>query len=123
MTDIAKRRDCGNSPKMQLLQDFAIAVARADAARLLALVTEDVCWRPVGRQPVSGAPGVCKALTRNGPASRVTIDHVVSHGRAGAVDGVVEFGPKRRAFCFVIDFNSATGGAVSSVTSYSVALQ
>lgn len=34
------------------------------------------------------AAAVREAITREGPATNVTIDHVVSQGKAGAVDGM-----------------------------------
>jgi hypothetical protein len=122
MTKINNRHDCGNSPKNRLVQDLTIAIACADASRIAALTTIDVRWLPVGRKPVTGADAICKAITRYGPATSLIIEQVISHGRGGAVNGVVEFGPKRRAFCNVFEFASAKGGRVKTVTSYSVAL-
>jgi hypothetical protein len=122
MTEIKQTQDCGNSPKNQLLHDLAIALASADVSRLAGIVTEDVRWLPVGATPASGVDAFCRAVTRFGPATAVTIEHVVSHGKAGAVDGVVEFGRKRRAFCLVIEFANAKGTEVSEITSYSIAL-
>lgn len=122
VTNITKSPDCGNSPKNQLLQNLVIALACADFATIHRLVAEDVCWLPAGKQPVSGVAAVCKAITRHGLASRLVIEHVVSHGKAGSVNGVVEFGGKARAFCHVFEFSSAKGTAVSCITTYSVAL-
>jgi hypothetical protein len=122
MTEIRTAGNCGNSPKNQLLHDLAIALASADTPRLAAIVTEDVRWLPVGNKPVSGTDAFCRAVTRFGPATAITIEHVVSHGKAGAVNGVVEFGRKQRAFCLVVEFNSAKGSEVSKITSYSIPL-
>jgi len=123
MTRILKHADCGNSPKNQLVQDLTIAMARGDQERARALVTEGMEWVQIGRKPVVGVDAFCKAFTRYGPASVLTIEHVVSHGRAGAVDGVVEFGKKRRAFCHVYEFSNAAGSRVKALTSYSIATQ
>jgi hypothetical protein len=122
MTDIKRSEHCGNSPKNQLLQNLVIALARADVSEISELVTSDVRWLSVGRKAVSGAEAVSKAITRYGPATRITIDQVISHGKAGAVNGVVEFGRKRRAYCYVFEFGSAKGSNVRGITSYSVAL-
>jgi hypothetical protein len=59
---------------------------------------------------------------RSGKATALTIAHVMSHGRSGAVDGVVVFGDKERAFCHVFEFGSAKGDDVSGITTYSVAI-
>ncbi len=60
--------------------------------------------------------------TRHGQASAITIEHAISHGRTGAINGEVQFGRKRRAFCLVVEFTSAKGSKVREITSYSVAL-
>jgi hypothetical protein len=123
MTEITRSENCGNSPKGLLLQDLTVAFARADALRIEDLVTSDVRWLPVGGQPVLGAAAFCNAITRYGPASAVAIEHVITHGNAGAVNGVVEYGRKRRAFCYIVEFSSAKGSKVREITSYSVNLE
>lgn len=122
MTRVKKRVDCGNSPKNEVLQELTIAMARGNEARVREFLTTSFEWLPVGRQPVAGVDAVCKALLRYGPASALTIEHVISHGRSGAVDGFIEFGNKRRAFCNVFDFENAKGTRVRALTSYSIAL-
>jgi len=72
--------------------------------------------------PVIGREPFCRPITRHGPASSVTIEHVISHGKAGAVNGVVEFGRKQRAFCYVFEFSNAKGTAVKAITAYSIPL-
>ena len=123
MTDIRKAADCGNSPRNRLLEQFVIAVARADAARIAELVTSDIRWWPVGGRTVVGVKPFCKAITRYGPAHSLTIEHVLSHGRVGACDGVVEFGLRRRAFCYVVEFSNAKGSAIKEITAYTIAVR
>jgi hypothetical protein len=62
------------------------------------------------------------SVTRYGPATALSIEHVMSHGRSGAVNGVAAFGRKRRAFCLVGEFGNAKGCDVREMTSYSIAL-
>lgn len=54
------------------------------------------------------------------PVVRLTVAHVVSHGKAGAADGVVEYLDRRSAFCHVFEFSSARGTSVSAITTYEV---
>lgn len=122
MTLIRKCEACGNSPKNLLLQDLTIALARADFLCIRAIVSEDVLWTVPGRKPVSGVDAFCKAVTRHGLATQLELRHVVSHGKAGAVEGVVQFGKKQRAFCHVFEFSSAKGDRVKSITTYSLPL-
>jgi hypothetical protein len=122
MTKIETKSDCGNSPKNKLVQELTIAIAKADIARISRLVAEDVSWLPVGGKAVEGRESFVKAITRHGPATKVTIEHVISHGRAGSVNGIVEFGKKHRGFCQVFEFTNAKGTQVSAITSYSIPL-
>lgn len=125
VTKIQRSQDCGNSPKNLLLQELTIAIAIADEARILALLTTDVQWNPITSKPVSGAQAVCRALLRYGPATSLTIGRVISHGRSGAVDGVVVFGDesKKRAFCHVYEFGNPKGVDISGITTYSIAMK
>jgi hypothetical protein len=122
MTEIRSSEDWDKSPKNLLLQDLTVAFAHADVLRIADFVARDVRWLPVGGKPVLGAEAFCKAITRYGPATVLTFEHVICHGKAGAVNGVVEYGRKRRAFCYVVEF-SAKALKVGEITTFSVALE
>jgi hypothetical protein len=121
MTEIKESKSSGKSPKDLLLQDLTVAFAHADVLRIADFVARDVRWLPVGGKPVLGAETFCKAITRYGAATVLTIEHVICHGKAGAVNGVVEYGRKRRAFCYVVEF-SAKELTIQEITTFSVAL-
>ena len=107
-----------------VVEAFAIAVARVDHAALQTLLTDDVRWLQIGRQPVTGRDAVLKVLDRYGPASSITLRHVVCDGHAGAVDGEVVLG-RPRGFCHVVEFDAAAdaGGArIRAFTTYLVAV-
>ena len=59
---------------------------------------------------------------RDFDAAALTIDHVVTHGRAGAVDGSLTFAGRAARFCDVFDFSNAKGSSVSRIISYRVDL-
>lgn len=109
-------------PSAAVVEAFAVAVARVDHAALQTLLTDDVRWVQVGRQPVVGRDAVLKVLDRYGPASSITLHHVVADGRVGAVDGEVVLG-KHRGFCHVVELDAVSddGGArVRAFTTYLV---
>jgi hypothetical protein len=85
------------------------------------LLVDDARWLPAGRKPVVGKEAVSRAIAKYAPATSLTIEHVISHGRAGAVNGYAEFGRKRRAFCHVFEFSSAKGDRIKAITTYSAA--
>ena len=119
MTAIDIRDSGGNSPRARTLQDLVTAIALADPDLILRMVSEDVLWTPVGKKTVSGAAAVCRALVRHGPASALVINHIVVHGRSGAVDGTTEYRRRHRAFYIVVDFSSVKGPRVGGITSFS----
>jgi hypothetical protein len=52
-------------------------------------------------------------------AKTVTIHHVVTHGKAGAVNGTMKLKDGRsRQFCDVHEFTNAKGTSVRAITSY-----
>ena len=122
MPQIKPGNDCGNSPKNLFLQNLTIAMASGNAQRISRFLTPDVVWQTAGGKPVSGVEQVCKTITRFGPATLLEIEHVITHGKAGAVNGIVQFGRKKRAFCHVYEFSSARGTAVKQITAYALTL-
>ena len=122
MTRVETTTERRNPPRDQLLKELTIAFARADVARISELVAKEIRWMPAGGKPVEGREAFGRAITRYGPATKLTIEHVVSDEKVGAVDGIVEFGQKRRAFCFVFEFSDIGGTKVSGITSYSTPL-
>ena len=115
---IVPSADCGNSPKNTLLQDIAIAFAKRDAEFLLARVTDDIRWEVVGVRVVKGRAAFAQALQTLGGVTLLTIDHVMSHGRVGAVNGVATHRDGAREFCDVYEFANAKAERVKSIKSY-----
>jgi ketosteroid isomerase-like protein len=113
--------DCGNSPKNTLLQDIAIAFAKRDADFLSDHVTDDVRWELVGAHAVAGLAALTRALKQSVDVSQLTIEHVMSHGRVGAVNGTVQRGAKVDDFCYVFEFANAKAERVKSIRSYVIA--
>lgn len=118
MTHVTHAHHRAATPSAIVVETFAIAVARVDHAALHGLLTDDVRWLQVGRQPVVGRDAVLKVLDRYGPAMMLSIHHVVTDGRGGAVDGEVELG-RHRGFCHVVELDD-TGARVRAFTTYLV---
>lgn len=123
MTEVVRSGDCGNSPKNVFVETLAVALATGDRDVVAASIVDDAQWRVVGHEPVQGKGGIAAALRADGKrkAKRLVIDRAMTHGRAGAVNGTVEFsGGKICEFCDVYEFGSAKGNSVSRITSYRV---
>ncbi len=113
--------DCGNSPKNALLQDVTIALAKRDVDFLLSHVTDDVIWEVVGSDVVEGKAAFARAVDARtaSDVTQLTIDHVMSHGRVGAVNGTAEYrDAKSSDFCGVFEFANAKGERVRAIRSY-----
>lgn len=122
-TKVERSSDCGNSPKQKLLEDVSVAIACADIGLVEALSLPELVWLRVGREPLEGQEAVLSKISKDGPASEVRIERVVSHGRAGAVNGVLARGVERTAFCHVFVFNNTKCTHVKSISTYAVGLR
>lgn len=122
MTEINRSGDCGNSPKNQLVEDVSVALATADVDALANRVTDEVRWEVVGGLTTRGRSELESTVERSSreEPTVVTVEHVVTHGKAGAVSGRVEFGQRTREFCDVYEFSNARGTHVRSIKSYRI---
>lgn len=118
---IIRSADCGNSPKNKFVEDFVVAIAERDEGFIRNALDADAEWFSISRKPVHGAQDIATALLKGASATRVEIEHVVTHGRAGAVNGVTEFGDKLRYFCHMYEFANTKGTSIRKLTSYSIA--
>jgi len=121
MTRVIVSADCGNSPKNIFLQQLTIAFAKGETGFILSSVTEDIRWNLVGEKLVQGKDDFAKALEQitKAKVAELTIHHVVTHGKAGAVNGTRKLNSgETRAFCDVYEFSGAKGTSVREITSY-----
>lgn len=121
MTRIIIGEDCGNSPKNIFVQDLTIAFAKGDSKFLLDNVTDDIRWNKVGDELVEGKYKFAEALKnlKENKAVQLTVQHVATHGKAGAVNGrIILRNGRTRAFCDVYEFSNAKGTAIKEITSY-----
>ena len=86
---VIRSSDCGNSPKQKLLEDMSVTLAGADAGLVDLLAVPELVWLHVEKNPVEGQDAVLSAIPNSGPATEVAIERVVSHGRTGAVNGII----------------------------------
>ena len=126
MTRVIISEDCGNSPKNILVQELTIALGKGNTKFLLKNVTDDVRWNILGDKVIQGKDRFAEALeeSKNDPALELTIHHVATHGKAGAVNGTTKFkNNKTRAFCNVYEFSNAKGTSVREITSYVIEIK
>ena len=115
---IVPSAECGNSPKNTLLQDITVAFAERDADFLSDHLTDDVRWEIVGTRVVEGLAALMQALDETDDVTQLTIEHVISHGRVGAVNGTVQHPGMANDFCDVFEFANVKAERVKTIRSY-----
>ncbi len=126
MTRVNLSEDCGNSPKNLLIQTLTVALAKRDSAGVLELASEPFVWDFVGQRRVEGLEALAGALEalKQEAVEELTVRHVLTHGIAGASNGVLQMADGRTlAFCNVFVFSSAKAKAVREITTYLVELE
>lgn len=122
MAHIIGGDNCGNSPKSLFLKQFNIDFAEGNVEALLASVTDDIVWRMVAEGKVIEGIGHFTAVTQKlaaHPAQRLTFDQIITHGKAGSVNGELTAADgKTYAFCDVYTFRNTKGDQIKSITSY-----
>ena len=126
MTTVVISEDCGNSPKNIFVQELTIAFARGNSKFILKSVTDDISWNVVGDALIQGKDDFAEALKErtSSPAEELTIHHIATHGKTGAVDGTVKFkNGKTHAFCDVYEFSNSKGSSVKEIASYRIEIK
>lgn len=118
---VIRSEDCGNSPKNIFLEKLTIAIAKGDAKFILRSITEDIRWHMVGERVIEGKEDLKKVLqeTKENAVAELTMYHITSHGKAGAVNGRLKVrGGRTQDFCSVYEFGNAKGVNVKEITLY-----
>jgi hypothetical protein len=125
MTKVIIGEDCGNSPKNIFVQELTIAFAKGDSKSILSNVTDDMRWNIVGDKVIEGKSDFAQALEqmKKDKVDELSIHHIATHGKAGAVDGRMKFKRKTHAFCHVYEFSNSKGTSVKEITSYVIEIE
>ena len=118
---IRRSPNCGNSRKNLFIEELTIALTTQDIEGVSSSISDQVQWNVAGHFIARGRQEFVKALPKihfRG-ASALQIGRVLSHGRAGAVNGTIELNNGEVSeFCHVFEFTNAKGTSVGRVTSY-----
>ena len=117
MTNVNRSTACGNSPKNRMVEDIAVALESGDTRFLSAILDSGAIWNGADSGEVVGEDILSK-LHGQGKQDVVTIDHVMSHGKVGAVNGHAKRGKIVQRFCHVIEFTSTKCNKIRRVESY-----
>ncbi|MEQ8218616.1 MAG: nuclear transport factor 2 family protein [Arenibacter sp.] len=121
MTKITIKTDCGHSPKKEFLKDFNAAFGKGNTEFLTANVTDDIVWTMVGNKVVEGKEAFAKAIQKMADykVSECVIEKIVTHGKEGAVNGVMKMDDgKEYAFSDFYEFKNTKSTDLKTITSY-----
>lgn len=121
MLKINVKTDCGHSPKRTFLRDFNIAFGKGDATFIIAHVTDDIVWEMMGERTIEGKDSFSKAINemKEKEVAEITIEKVVTHGKEGAVNGIMKMNDgKQYAFADFYEFKNTTSTTINTMTSY-----
>jgi len=123
MTKIIASPNCSNSPKMEFLKQFNIAFAEGHVAFLTENVTDDIAWNIIGDRKIEGIKAFTAELEKmqSVKASELILNQILSHGKEGAVNGLMTMeNGNRYAFSDFYIFQSTKGEKVKAITSYCI---
>ncbi|MCX7745270.1 MAG: nuclear transport factor 2 family protein [Clostridia bacterium] len=126
MAKVTIGEDCGNSSKKTFLKQLNIAFAENDTAFIINSVSEDISWNIIGDKHIQGKKDFVEALEqmKNYIMNELTISSIITHGREGAVNGLIKMEDGRKyAFCDVYEFSGAKGSCVKSMISYVIEVE
>jgi hypothetical protein len=118
--------DCGNAPKNICLQKLTIAFANVDSKYIVSNVTDNFRWKIVREKLIRGKEHLARALeqAKSDKAAELTIHHVSTHGKSGAVNGTKKWkNGKTQAFCDVYEFKDTKGSSVREIASYVIEIK
>ncbi|HEY7774224.1 MAG TPA: hypothetical protein VIC26_13665 [Marinagarivorans sp.] len=117
MTKINRSADCGNSPKNKTVEDIGIALESRDTEFLSSILDSEAVWS-YSSSTTTKAERILETLSTLDKPAALFIDHVMSHGKVGAVNGGSERGKGEQRFCHVIEFTSTKCNRVKRIESY-----
>lgn len=118
MTKVSRSKDCGNSPKNKFTEALGVAIEKCDLKFLDKVLDQNATVTLATGESLS-RDEYLEQLKSAAKPTVIKIDRVATHGYAGAVDGVSQFGRKsERRFCHVIHFANIKADRVTHINSY-----
>lgn len=117
-TDIPEM--CNDSPRRKLIVQLHIGFAEGRMAKVMPFLSDDVVWDMAGGKTLHGSGEVSDFLLRlqQQKADRLVIQHMVTHGKLAACNGILQFGSRELRFAGFYEFTSAGSATVKKITSY-----
>lgn len=121
MTKVIVETDCGNAPKKLILRDLNISFAEGDINFVSEIISDDCIWNRIGMQLIEGKENCINALAEFGKTKvdELQIENIITHGKDGAVNGIMKIGAENFAFCNIYKITGHDKNAkVKQINSY-----
>ena len=98
-------------------EDIALALMGAGPLQN-DMFAADATWQRGQDAPAAGRSAILKVFETLTVPDTITVDQVVSHGKAASVSGRLTRGPQSRIFCHVIRHTSADALKIAQIVSF-----
>ncbi|MFD2744493.1 MULTISPECIES: nuclear transport factor 2-like protein [Sphingobacterium] len=112
--------DCDNSPRRRILRDLLKKWYTADWDNLSAMLHDDFTFRLVEQSRTIFKEDLKSYLSSGNHTIHLTIDKILSHGKFGAVKGMVEQSVGKTNFAFFMEFRSAGNDLIHSIVLFNI---
>lgn len=77
--------NCGNSPKINLIFNYLVAIVNKNVEELKEIVSKDIEWEEIGKEKIIGIENfIFEDMISNQEIIEVKIPSAISHGKEGA---------------------------------------
>ncbi len=121
MPELKLSADCGNSPKNQFVERVTVALLLHDRDTLERLLSADLRWERIGDEAILDKAAILegKHLPDADAIAALEIEHVLTHGKVGAVNGIARFESGRSwLFAAIYEFFNAKASSIKDIKLY-----
>lgn len=121
MIKVKRSKDCGNSPKNKFSENIAVAFVKKDSNFLSRSVSDGIkCFFSNGTH-LQGKESLQNHIKKLESPIEAKIDHVLTHGKKGAVSGSLKYkDDSRKRFCLILEFSNVKAELLSHLEIYLV---
>ena len=118
---VQRSNDCKNSPKNAAAEELVILLLTAALEPLSQRLTDDATLEIVGKSSTQGREDILELVGREQEPglTALRIDHALTHGKVGAVNGLLTTPDGAdRGFCVMLEFATTKAERVQQIKLY-----
>jgi len=111
------RKAEGHARKDARAEDIALALMGVGPLPV-DMIADDATWERGQDAPAAGRTAIAKVFDALTAPDTITVDQVVTHGKAASVSGRLTRGAQERIFCHVIRHTSEAATQIAQIVSF-----